>query len=284
MRHSRAVSYPSYAARAKSRATRPRRLRRLWPSTRSRTLRALRTAPTVLQLLVGAIVAMGLWAAANWVYHAVHKPTELLFPLSGALTKTPSETWREYERHFRRYATVVISPELLAALAQVESAGNPFAQTYWQWHLTWHPFELYRPASSAVGMYQITDGTFAQSRRECLYEPEVSEGDFIRVGSCWFDGLYARVVPSHAVELTARSLDRSVAATLKRQRISTIPLQHKQNLAAVIHLCGAGTGETYARGGFRLTPGQRCGDHDVRAYLERVNRMKRVFARLASEP
>jgi hypothetical protein len=128
-----------------------------------------------------------------------------------------------------------------------------------------------------------TDGTFAQTKRECLYEPAGSDDDFMGVlGFCWFDSLYARVAPSHAVELTARLLDRGVAATLKRRRIANLTLQKKQDLAAVIHLCGAGTGETYARRGFRLTPGQRCGDHDVRAYLERVNRMKRVFARLAS--
>jgi hypothetical protein len=133
-------------------------------------------------------------------------------------------------------------------------------------------------------MYQITDATFAQTKRECLYEPTPPEDDFVlALGLCWFDSLYARVVPSHAVELTARLLDRGVAATLKRQRIATPTLQHKQDLAAVIHLCGAGTGETYARRGFRLTPGQRCGDHDVREYLGRINGMKRLFARLASD-
>jgi hypothetical protein len=286
MHHNRAVfmSRSSYAARTKSRTMRRRRFPRLWPRARRRTFRALRTAPLVLQLVVGMIVSVGLWAAANWAYHAVHKPTELLFPVSGTFTKTPPETWREYEPHFRKYATAVIAPELLAALAQVESAGNPLAQTYWQWRLTWHPFELYRPASSAVGMYQITDSTFAQTKRECLDESTVPEGDFMRVlGFCWVDGLYTRVAPSRAVELTARLLDRGVAATLKRQRIAPPTLQHKQDLAAVIHLCGAGTGETYVRRGFRLTPGQRCGDHDVREYLGRVNGMKRLFAQLARD-
>ena len=280
------MSHSSYAARTRSRRVRRRRFRfpRLWPRAYSRTLRALRAAPLVLQLVVGMIASVGLWAAANWVYHAVHKPTELLSPVSSTFTKTPSETWREYEPHFRKYATAVIAPELLAALAQVESAGNPLAQTYWHWRLTWHPFELYRPASSALGMYQITDGTFAQTKPECLSQPTVPEDDFMRVpGFCWLDGLYTRVAPSRAVELTATLLDRGVAATLKRQRVATPTLQHKQDLAAVIHLCGAGMGETYARRGFRFTPGQRCGDHDVREYLGRVNGMKRVFARLARE-
>jgi Transglycosylase SLT domain len=280
------MAHSSYVARTRSRRRRRQgsHFPRLWAGAHTHTFRLLRAGPLVLQLFVSAIVCLGLWAAANWVYHAVHKPTELLFPLSSTLTKTPAETWREYGQHFHKYATAVMAPELLAALAQVESAGNPLAQTYWQWHLTWHPFQLYRPASSAVGMYQITNATFAQTKRECLYEPTVAGDDFRRVpGFCWLDGLYARVVPSHAVELTATLLDRGVAATLKRQRIGSPTLQHKQDLAAVIHLCGAGTGETYAKRGFRLTPGQRCGDHDVRTYLGRVNDMKRLFARMASD-
>ena len=53
------------------------------------------------------------------------------------------------------HATAVMTPELLAALAQVEGAGNPVARTYWRWQAGWNPFEVYRPASSAVGMYQM---------------------------------------------------------------------------------------------------------------------------------
>jgi len=256
--------------------------RRRSPSIGARTgrgaLRALRASPLTLQLLAISIVCIGVWAGINWIYHAVHKPTELLFPVSRTFSKTPSETWREYAPYFRRYATPVIAPELLAALAQIESEGNPLAQTYWRWNLTWHPLQVYRPASTAVGMYQITDATFAQAKRECTYET----GDLIPPGSCWFDALYGRIAPSRAVQFTAAHLDRSVATTLRHQRIAAVTLQHKQELAAVIHLCGAGAGEIYARRGFRLTPGQRCGDHDVRAYLGRVNGMKSLFARLAS--
>lgn len=256
------------------------RFRRPWTAV-PRAFRALRVAPPGLRFVVVAILALGLWAAGNWAYHAVRKPTELLFPVSDLLAKTPAETWREYGPVFRKHATPVITSEFLAALAQIESAGNPLAQTYWRWNLSWHPLEVYRPASSAVGMYQITDGTFAQTRRECRPEPA---GDSTPApGSCWLDSLYSRVVPGEAIELTATLLDGAVAGTLRRQRIARATRQQKQDLAAVIHLCGAGAGEGYARRGFRLTPGQRCGDHDVRGYLARVNVMKRVFARLASE-
>jgi hypothetical protein len=49
----------------------------------------------------------------------------------------------------------------------------------------------------------------------------------------------------------------------------------------VIHLCGAGAGDEYARRGFQLAAGQRCGDHEVRVYLARIEAMKSVFDRLS---
>jgi len=244
---------------------------------------ALLAAPLAVRILVGAVAVLAVWSAANWLYQVVRKPTELFFPVSGVLAKAPPETWRQYGPLFRRHSTVVITPELLAALAQVEGAGNPVARTYWRWRLTWNPFEVYQPASSAVGMYQITDATFREARRFCVRDHVVVEdGVWHDVRSCWFNGLYTRVVPSHAVELTAALLDRGVAQTLERHRIATATLGQKQDLAAVIHLCGAGPGDAYARRGFRLTAGQRCGDHDVGRYLAHVNARKREFARLAA--
>ncbi|MGH7417193.1 MAG: lytic transglycosylase domain-containing protein, partial [Candidatus Rokuibacteriota bacterium] len=110
----------------------------------------------------------------------------------------------------------------------------------------------------------------------------VEDGPWYDVKSCWLNSLYTRVVPSHAVELTAARLDRSVTHTMERQRIVAATLQEKQDLAAAIHLCGAGPGDAYARRGFRLTAGQRCGSHDVSGYLAQINAMKRQFARLAA--
>jgi hypothetical protein len=273
----------AYAAGLVRRSTRRRRLRAaaIGPRARSRR-RALRAVPLAFQLVAGVFAVIVLWYAANWVVQVVRKPTELFFPVSGTLNKAPAETWRQYEPLFREHSTAVMTPELLAALAQVEGAGNPVARTYWRWRLTWSPFDLYRPASSAVGMYQITDATFREAKRYCIRDHAVVEdGPWHDLRSCWFNWLYTRVVPSHAVELTSALLDRQVAGTLARQRIATATLQQKQDLAAVIHLCGAGAGNAYAKRGFRLAAGERCGDHDVRGYLARVDAMKRVFARLS---
>jgi len=254
-----------------------------WQSAR-RVVLAMLAAPLVIQILLGAVALLLVWLTVNWVYQVIRKPTEVFFPVSAALAKRPPETWRHYGPLFRKHSTAVVTPELLAALAQVEGGGNPVARTYWRWQLTWNPFAVYRPASSAVGMYQITDATFREAKRYCIHEHAVvQDGPWHDVKSCWFNGLYTRVVPSHAVELTAALLDRSVADTMRRQRIATATLPQKQDLAAVIHLCGAGAGDGYARRGFQLTDGQRCGDHDVSHYLGQVNAMKRQFARLAAD-
>ncbi len=204
--------------------------------------------------------------------------------MSGALYKTPTETWREYGPIFRRYSTRVMTPDLLAAIAQVEGSGNPVARTYWRWSWTRQPFEMYRPASSAVGMYQMTDGTFAEARRYCIRHHAVAEdGPWNDWHSCWFNSLYARVLPSHAVQLASAYLDRSVATILDRRHLSAASLAHRQDLAAVIHLCGAGAGDEYARRGFRLLEAQRCGDHDAHAYVARVRAMQALFAGLGAE-
>jgi hypothetical protein len=253
------------------------------PRTRRRIRRALRSTPLAVLVIGAAVAAAALWYAANAVVQVVRKPTELFFPVAGVLAKTPAETWRTYAPLFRAHATAVMTPELLAALAQTEGAGNPVARTYWRWRLTAEPFEVYRPASSAVGMYQITDGTFEQAKRYCIRAGAVVEdGPWHDWRSCWFNALYTRVLPSHAIEMTAALLDRNVAAILARHRLAATREQ-KQDLAALVHLCGAGAGDLHARRGLKLAPGQRCGDHDVAAYLAKVNALKRVFARLAAE-
>ena len=237
--------------------------------------------PGALQVIVG-VVALGVfWLASNWIYQVVRKPSELFFPVSGTLYKSPAETWDQYAPIFRKHSTATISPEFLAALAQVEGSGNPIVRTYWRWSWSRKPYEVYRPASSAVGMYQITDGTFDEARELCIHDHRVVvRGAWDDWETCWFNSLYMRVIPSHAVEMTSAYLDQRVAMALRRGGVRNASALQKQNLAAVIHLCGAGAGARLAARGLRLLPGQRCGDHDVRGYIRKVDAMRRVFAGL----
>jgi hypothetical protein len=123
----------------------------------------------------------------------------------------------------------------------------------------------------------MTDAAFAEARAHCIrHHTVVQDG-------CWFNGFYTRAVPSHAIELTAVFLDRNVTAVLARRPNSTANEQQKQALAAMIQLCGAAPAKAFAHRGFRLIPGERCGEHDAATYLAQVSAMTREFLRLAAE-
>jgi hypothetical protein len=109
-----------------------------------------------MKVIISVTVVLTLSLAIDWIYQVVRKPSELFFPVNGTLYKTASETWRQYAPIFRKYSTNMITPELLAAIAQVEGSGNPVVRTYWRWSWTSQPFEVYRPASSAADIAATT--------------------------------------------------------------------------------------------------------------------------------
>jgi hypothetical protein len=255
--------------------------RKLWRGS-CRAGRAWRTAHLAVQIPSAAILLLALWLVSNLVYQVARKPSELLLPFSTTLLKPPEETWRDYAPLFREYATQAITPELLAALAQVESAGNPLASTYWRWRFSWNPFAIYQPASSAVGMFQMTDGAFTEAKRYCIRDHRVIEARaHDGSGGCWLTSAYLRILPSHAIELAAIYLDRKLAGLAEGKRFAHATAQQKQAVATIIHLCGSGPAAAYLHRGFRLIPGEHCGDQDVSAYLARVNKAKLQFLRLA---
>ena len=252
------------------------RLRR-WRRRARRARRTLaRTRPVVRIVGVVAILLVVV-PLANLVYQVIRKPTELFAFVGHRLDKEPPETWRQYGALFRTYSTPSITPELLAALAQVESSGNPVDRTYWRWRWSFNPFAIYQPASSAVGLFQITDGAYAEAARSCIRDNAVTDT------GCGFTSLYFRALPSQSIELASVYLDRHVAAVLARAGDAKPTPEQKQDLAAIIHLCGAGPAAAFARHKFQMIGGERCGDHLVAAYLSRVNALKRQFLRLAAD-
>lgn len=258
-----------------------------WTKARSglrrarRALRRLRRArvPAAVWIVAGGVVLV----AANAAYHAARKPTEVLGVVVPTSSKSPPQTWSAYGPSFYASSTDIVTPDLLAALAQIESGGDPLARTYWRWRWSWNPLEVYGPASSAVGLLQMTDGTFAEARRLCIHDHAVAhDGPWWDPRTCWGNALYFRTVPGDAIEMTAAWLHQSVVDTLAAGRISRATLEKKQRLAAVIHLCGRERGAAYARRGFWALPGERCGDHDLAAYLARVQKLRRAFVRIAA--
>jgi hypothetical protein len=65
---------------------------------------------------------------------------------------------------------------------------------------------------------------------EPIFREHSERGPWYALRSCWFNSLYTRVVPSHAVELTSAHLDRRVAATLGSQGIADATPEHRPAL------------------------------------------------------
>jgi hypothetical protein len=251
------------------------RLRR-WRRGARLVRRKLAKIPLSVRIAGGVAILLATFTLTNLIYHVIHKPTELFFFVGHRLDKEPAETWRQYGSLFRTYSTSTITPELLAALAQIESSGNPVDRTYWRWRWSFNPFAIYQPASSAVGLLQMTDPAYAEVARFCIRANAVTDT------GCGF-GPYIRALPSHSIELASVYLDRNVAAVLARAGDVKPNPQQTQDLAAFIHLCGGGPATAYARRHFQMISDERCGDHLVAAYVSRVNAMKRQFLRLAAD-
>jgi hypothetical protein len=252
------------------------RLRR-WRQGTRRTRRKLARAPRWVRIVGVVAILLVIFALANLVYQVIRKPTELFFFVGHRLDKEPAETWRQYGPLFRSFSTSTITPELLAALTQIESSGNPVDRTYWRWRWSFNPFAIYQPASSAVGLTQMTDGAYAEAARFCIRDHAVTDT------GCGFTSLYVRALPSHAIELASIYLDRNVTDVLARAGDVKPSPSERQDLAAFIHLCGGGPATAFARRKFQMNTDERCGDHLVSSYVARVDAMKRQFQRLAAD-
>jgi hypothetical protein len=220
--------------------------------------------------------------ALNWCVQVVRKPAELAGAISPTASKQPAATWKAFGPLFEKYATNIVTPELLAALAQVESSGNPTARTYWRWRLTANPFRIFSPASSGVGLYQITDGSFERCRTLCVQDGRVAhEREWYDPRGCWFNGFYNRLVPDNAVEMVSACLSDDVDAQLNMMGSARLSLESQQDLAAISHLCGPRSPEVERlRRGQPIPNGWKCGEHDARGYLSRVRGLRRTFGAL----
>jgi len=161
------------------------RLRR-WRQKARWARRKLAGVPRIVRIAGVVAILLAVVGLTNIVYQVIQKPTELFAFVGHRLDKEPAETWRQYGALFRTYSTGTIPPELLAALAQGQSSGNPVERSYWRWRWSFNPFAIYQPASSAVGLFQMTDGLtprprgFASGRRPSLIPVAGSVPTFAR--------------------------------------------------------------------------------------------------------
>jgi hypothetical protein len=264
-----------------ARKRRPARRRRASrPAPRARDSSGLTPRLARLPPLGWALIGLTLFLIVNFAVQVVRKPTEILGLVFAPAPLSPEQTWSRYASSLQENSTDLVRPELLGALVQVESAGDPLARTYWRWRWTLDPFRMYAPASSAVGLLQITDGTFDQAKHYCIHGHRVARDDGPITGRCWLNSLYFRTVPGHAIEMTAAWLHLGVEEALSHRRSSSPSTAQKDALAATVHLCGRARATALAAHGFRAEPGERCGDQDLRAYLARVRVLTAQFEKM----
>ena len=135
--------------------------------------RLITNAPQSVRIAGIVAIVLATFALINLIVQVVRKPSELFFFVGHRLSKQPAETWRQYGPLFRAFATRSISPELLAALAQVESSGNPVDRTYWRWRFSFNPF---RHLSAGIQRHRPVPNDRSCLRRGCtsLHPSEIS--------------------------------------------------------------------------------------------------------------
>ncbi len=240
-----------------------------------RTIRRRYKQAKIILTIIGIIIV------TNFALQIFRKPTEILSFVGITSKKTPASTWDTYGDAFLKSATPVITPDFLAAIAQVESGGDPVAQPGWTLKLSRNFLRWYSPASSAVGLMQITEGNYDEAKNLCVRDGKVVRaGLWYEADSCWFNSLYSRVLPSHSIEMAAAYMHFQVESILRKVKKADVATEKKQKLAAVIHLCGKERGYTFASDGFNFRHFQTCGSHDARGYLTKVFRYKTVFTNL----
>lgn len=232
------------------------------------------------RLFNATIAVVVFYFSVNFIWQIVRKPSELLNLLGTAQARGPEQLWRDYGPDFKKYQTDLIPASLLAAIAQVESAGNPIATPQWKWNWRGGWFEIYAPASSSVGLFQFTDGTFREAQKYCVVDGKVRrDGPWYDFGSCWFNQLYTRTWPSHAIEMTSAYLDNRMRELAKFWGGHRDPDRARLWLAAITHLCGSRRSRHFAHNGLRLESLGRCGSHHAGYYVRQVEKTEQIFRR-----
>ena len=209
----------------------------------------------------------------NFLWQIYKKPAEVIALLSWSKAKTHQGTWQSYGQSFQKYSTQVITPSFLAALAQIESAGNPLATPQWKFKFTDRLSKIFSPQSSSVGLYQFTNATFKRAQKYCIRDQKV------RTANCWMNPVYTRLLPWQSIELASAYLDTEVRR-LSRKHKKNLNLKKSHQLAGIIHLCGNRKAEKYIRAGLNVKKIGKCGSHSPRLYLKKLLTKQKAFAQI----
>lgn len=216
-------------------------------------------------VLFKALCQAGLaYLAVNFVVQLAKKPTEILSVAGFFKSKRPEETWRAYRAYFTDSASDLLSADYLAALAHQESGGNPWASPPWRVRLNSKVFDIYAPSTTAVGLYQFLDETYATVAGE-------------NPGTGYWG---SRLSPQASTQVAARYLNREVERIRQEHGLRKLSAERAQAIASIVHLCGKGKAVQFVRSGFSYSRLGMCGAHSPQRYVEQVQSLKLTFATL----
>ena len=140
----------------------------------------------------------------NFIYQIYQKPTEVISSFYAGQSSDLNGTWKRYKNLFINNSTEHINAKTLASIAQVESAGQWAASPSWQWKITDNWRKVFSPASSALGVMQITKGHQKSVLQHCQTESVKSK-------LCNNTSWWARLWPSHSINLAAIYIDKTIS-------------------------------------------------------------------------
>ena len=218
-----------------------------------------------------SLVVFILLSVVNLLLQIYKKPTEVLSVIYEGETLRLEQNWFKYQDIFKAHSTEYVEAETLASIAQVESGGRIWASPKWQWNWTWDYQQIFAPASSALGLMQITSGHMQTVSRYCEQEGK-------RNSLCEKQKWWSRLLPSHSVHLAAVYMDKTLRGMVKQ--MGGINNQQRVDVAAITHLCGDKKAWTFVKDNFRFQSFSYCGAHKASRYVGRVKRLHKRLKRL----
>lgn len=204
----------------------------------------------------------------NLTFHIYQNPIHIFSFGAKPFYKTAIETWRSYGETFQRHGDSRVTPELLAAIAQVESNGNPLAAPPWRLSFSTDLTQIYAPASSAFGIMQITKGTFETMQKIAREEGKPAP-------------ILTRLRSEDSILLSALHLRRSIQEIIGERGWDKLDRRRATQLASIIHLCGPEVGRRFVKINYRTERLSRCGSHWPEVYSNKVWEMRQQFEKFS---
>ena len=218
----------------------------------------------------------------NLIYQTITTPSHIFKWIPLSFKKTPKQTWQSYNRIFKKYSTPLVSKYFLAALAQIESSGDPLASSYWKLRITPKIRNIYSPASSAAGLFQITNHTFKESKKFCITKNKIiTKSKFKKHPSCYLNSFFSRFIPSHSTQMVSARLHYYLNNFISKYKKHLNNTQSIEKLSSVIHLCGINRARNFIKKKMHFSKMPKCGDHNAYIFYKKLNKYKKYFIRIS---